>query len=166
MTHQRFVGVGLALALLALGACRSAQHDGAADAAAVRQVLAEISSTFNAREYEAMLALYREDVIVSATGAPDTIGRTAWRERLKGWPTGVAMNLRFDTQELEIVGDLAYERGTFVVTAPDAAGAPQALFEGRHIHIFKRDPDGAWRGWRLFEILDKSLPTPSATAAN
>ena len=137
--------------------------DTAADQAAVRKVLDEVSRTFDAGDYEAMLALYREDVIVSATGAPDTVGRDAWREGLKMLPPSVKLKLRFDTKELEIAGDLAYERGTFSVTAVDpAGGADQTVFDGRHIHMFKREADGSWKGWRLFEIQDKSLLRPDA----
>jgi len=137
--------------------------DTKADEAAIRKVLADVASTFDAGDYEAMLALYREDVVVSATGAPDVVGRAAWREGLKMLPPSVKLKLRFDTAEVEVAGDLAYERGTFVVTMPDpATGQPTSLFEGRHLHMFKREADGSWKGWRLFEIQDKSLLRPDA----
>jgi uncharacterized protein (TIGR02246 family) len=157
---------GLMGLVLMLSACQPGVdvvvRDGAADEAAVRKVLADVASTFDAGDYEGMLALYREDVIVSATGAPDVVGREAWREGLKQLPAGVKMKLRFDTQEVEIAGDLAYERGTFVVSMPDpASGELQSLFDGRHMHIFKREADGSWKGWRLFEIQDKALPRPA-----
>jgi len=160
---------GLLGLVLALSACQPGVkvvvRDSVADEAAIRKVLAEVARTFDAGDYEGMFALYREDVIVSATGAPDVVGRDAWREGLKQLPPGIKLKLRFDTQEVEIAGDLAYERGTFVVSMPDpASGELQSLFDGRHIHIFKREADGSWKGWRLFEIQDTALPRPAATA--
>jgi len=158
---------GLLGLVLVLSACtpevKVVVRDKATDEAAIRNVLAEVARTFDAGDYEGMFALYREDVIVSATGAPDVVGRAAWREGLKQLPPGVKLQLRFDTKEVEIDGDLAYERGTFVVSMPDpATGQLQSLFDGRHSHIFKRQPDGSWKGWRLFEIQDKELPRPAA----
>ncbi|HYP79914.1 MAG TPA: nuclear transport factor 2 family protein [Steroidobacteraceae bacterium] len=158
---------GLLGLVLALSACQPGVkvvvRDKATDEAAIRHVLAEVSRTFDAGDYEGMFALYREDVIVSATGAPDVVGRAAWREGLKQLPPGVKLQLRFDTKEVEIDGDLAYERGTFVVSMPDpATGKLQSLFDGRHVHIFRREADGSWKGWRLFEIQDKALPRPAS----
>jgi len=28
---------------------------------------------------------------------------------------------------------------------------PALQLGGRHIHIFRRQPDGSWKGWRLME---------------
>jgi hypothetical protein len=39
--------------------------------------------------------------------------------------------------------------------------------KGRHIHMFKRQPDGSWKGWRLFENSEDpaSSPVPPPAAA-
>jgi pimeloyl-ACP methyl ester carboxylesterase len=133
--------------------------DTTADEAAVREVLDEITRTFNTGDYEAMLAQYRDDVIVSGSAGPDVVGKDAWRSALKSsMPPDVKLKMRFNTSELKIEGDLAYERGTFIVQTMDKAGVLQPLFSGRHIHIFQRAESG-WKGWRLFEILD--LPAAS-----
>jgi len=149
--------------LLTLSACQPAAKvvDTAADEAAIRRVLDEVASTFNAGNYDGMFALYRDDVVISAPGAPDIVGKPAWREGLKALPAGVPLKLRFDTQELEVAGDLAYERGTYAVEAPDTNGALVEVSGGRHIHIFKREADGSWKGWRLFEnSADPAAPAP------
>lgn len=142
--------------LLALGACQPEVKvviaDKAADEAAIRHVLDEISSTFNAGKYEDMFALYRDDVVISSPGQPDIVGKDAWRQGLKALPAGVTMKMRFDTQELEIDGDMAYERGTFTIEAQDPESrAMVPVVTARHIHIFRREADGSWKGWRLFE---------------
>ena len=146
-----------ALALvLALGACKPAPQmtdTRAADEAAIHHVLDEIGSRFGAGDYDGMLALYRDDVIVSAPGAPEIIGKDAWRQGLATtMPKGVKLGLRFNTQELVVAGELAYERGTYDVEVVDpATKAAQPVASGRHIHIFKREADGSWKGWRLME---------------
>jgi ketosteroid isomerase-like protein len=87
------------------------------------------------------------------------------RAGIAGLPPGIAMKMRFDTEELEVSGDLAYERGTFTMEMTDkATGAALPSQTQRHIHLFKREPDGSWKGWRLMENSEEAAPaTPPAT---
>jgi ketosteroid isomerase-like protein len=125
--------------------------DKATDEVAIRHLLDEVANTFNAGNYDGMFALYRDDVIVSSPGQPDIVGKEAWKAGLAALPAGVTLKMRFDTKELEIDGEMAYERGTYLIEAKDAASGEFApLMEGRHIHIFRREADG-WKGWRLME---------------
>ena len=127
-------------------------RDKAADEAAIHHVLDEISSTFNAGNYDGMFALYRDDVVISSPGQPDIVGKDAWRKGLGALPADVKMQMRFDTQELLVDGDMAYERGTFLIEAKDPkTDAFVPVVKARHIHIFRREADGSWKGWRLFE---------------
>ena len=148
---------GLLGVILALGACQpratAPATNTAADEAAVRKVLSDIAASFNASDFDGMFALYRDDVVVSPPNRPDIVGKQAWRDGMKNsLPPNVTFKLRFDTQELEIAADLAYERGTFHMEMTDkATGAAGPQLNGRHIHIFKREADGSWKGWRLME---------------
>jgi ketosteroid isomerase-like protein len=169
LNRLSIAAAGLISLALALGACQprtATPADTAADEAAIRKVLDEVASTFNAGNYDGMFALYRDDVVVSAPGAPDIVGKQAWRDGLaSSLPPNMAFKMRFDTQEMAIAGDLAYERGTYSIEVTDkATGAVvPAPLGGRHIHIFKREADGSWKGWRLME--NSAEPAPAATPA-
>jgi ketosteroid isomerase-like protein len=162
---RMFARPSLYLAALLLAACSPASPPAntAADEAAIRKVLAEVASRFDAGDYDGMLALYVDDVVVSAPGAQDIVGKAAWRTNLAATlPAGVGMKLRFDTTELEVAGNLAYERGTYALLVSDkTSGAQLAQVGGRHIHIFKRQPDGSWKGWRLMENSPDAVPAAS-----
>ena len=151
--------------LVLLAACQPAvvvtPVDTAADEAAIRQVLDEIVRTFNAGEYEAMFALYEDDVRIYPPGAPEMVGKEAWRTALAtGLPADLKLRMRFDTEELVVAGDLAYERGTYhVEAAPVGSDAMTPMMSARHIHIFRRQADGQWKGWRLFESNSEATPT-------
>lgn len=145
-------------ALLCLAGCQAQTEapgtpDLAEDEAAIRAVLDGIATDFTAGRIEEMFSYYQDDVLISAPGAPEIIGKQAWREELDAsLPKDVPMGLTFNTAELEISGDLAYERGTYAISIGDPATPAQSMtIEGRHIHIFKRQPDGSWKGWRLME---------------
>jgi ketosteroid isomerase-like protein len=72
--------------------------------------------------------------------------------------------MRFDTEELVVAGDIAYERGTYhVESAPVGSSEMQPMMSARHIHIFRRQADGQWKGWRLFESNSEGTP-PSPPA--
>lgn len=80
-------------------------------------------------------------------------------------PPTLSMKMRFDTQEMAIDGGLAYERGTYMIEAADRANPAAALtLKGRHVHIFRRQADGSWKGWRLMENSTDATP-PAAPAA-
>jgi ketosteroid isomerase-like protein len=155
MKKQWMAMTGLVV-MLAMSACepkvKVVVADKAADEAAIHHVLDEISSTFNAGNYEGMFAQYRDDVVVSSPGQPDIVGKEAWRAGLSKLPAGVKMQMRFDTTELEVEGDMAFERGTFSIEAQDPkTSAFVPVVTARHVHIFRRDADGKWKGWRLME---------------
>jgi ketosteroid isomerase-like protein len=169
MNRLSITAAALLGVMLALGACQpraaAPVADTAADEAAVRKVLSDITTSFNAGDFDAMFASYRDDVLVSPPNRPDIVGKQAWREGMQNsLPPNVTFNLRFDTQELEIAGDLAYERGTFHMEMTDkATGAAGPVMDGRHIHIFKREADGSWKGWRLMEnSAEAAVATPAS----
>ncbi len=145
--------------VLAPSACqRGAAVTTAEDEAAVKKVLADIVTTFNAGDYDGMLAHYEDDVLVQSNIGPEITSKDGWRESLKSsLPAGVKLQMAFDTSELKVAGDLAYERGVYTIQMA-AEGPPQVAFKGRYIHILKRDAQGMWKGWRLFEIVDQTPP--------
>jgi ketosteroid isomerase-like protein len=156
-------------AVMVLAACQQGGAvTSAADEAAVKKVLADIVTTFNAGDYDGMLANYEDDVLVQASIGTEITSKEAWRQSLKtSMPPGVKLLMRFDTSELKVAGDLAYERGVYTIGMADAAAQPP-LFKGRYAHILKRNASGAWKGWRLFEIIDQVPPgfvAPGAPAA-
>ena len=170
--HRRSNAFALILmtgaAMLALSSCGRATapaHDPAADATAIRHVLDEIVRTFNAGDYDGMFAQYADDVLVSAPGQPESVGKDAWRAGLAKLPQGVTLQMRFDTRELEVSGDLGYERGTFTMDVFDKPGGTKlASVTNRHVHIFKRGADGKWLGWRLMENSADAPPAMPAAA--
>lgn len=146
-------GVALSLSLVACsGSDSAAKHDPAVDEVAIHKVLDEIALSFNEGRYDDMFALYQDDVVVTAPGAPEIIGKEQWRAGLAALPANMSIKMRFDTKELVVSGDLAYEKGTFTMDMADkATGQSAGSVTQRHVHIFKRQADGNWKGWRLME---------------
>lgn len=161
----------LLAAVLALAACSgppTPAYDRSADEAEIRALLNSIAGSFKTGDMETVLAVYADDVLVLGIDQPDVAGKESWRKVLADQPSDVTIEVRMDTEELEIAGDLAYERGTYTATlSSKATGAVLQSVTNRHIHIFKRQPDGHWKAWRLMEnATSPSRPgSPSAPQA-
>jgi ketosteroid isomerase-like protein len=93
----------------------AAKPDAARDEAAIRAVLERIAGDFNGGRIDDMLGRYEDDVLVSAPGQPEIVGKAAWKQGLDQLPKDVPMRLHFDTSELQVSGDLGYERGTYAI---------------------------------------------------
>ena len=144
--------VAVSASLAACSGNPTAKHDRAADEAEIHRLLDSIAGSFKTGDMDQMLSIYADDVLVLGIDAPDVVGKEAWRKVLADQPQDVTINVRMDTKELEIAGDLAYERGSYTADiSSKATGAPIRSVTNRHIHIFKRQPDGHWKAWRLME---------------
>ncbi len=64
----------------------------------------------------------------------------------------------YETDEIEVAGDLTYERytGRWTVTPKDGSDAVEQAFKG--IHILRRQTDGSWKIARDIWNSDEPLP--------
>jgi ketosteroid isomerase-like protein len=71
-------------------------------------------------------------------------------------------------EETVIDGDLAYQRGTYVVESTPKAGGDKRRSTGNFLRIYRRQPDGSWRMTRDMFNSDRPPPTaaPPAPPAN
>jgi ketosteroid isomerase-like protein len=165
MNIRRTLAACTVAASVALAACSSGstpRHDRTADEAEIHKLLDSIAGSFKTGDMEQVLAIYADDVLVLGIDQPDVAGKEAWGKVLAEQPKDVTIDVRMDTKELEIAGDLAYERGTYTAKiSSKATGALLQTVTNRHIHIFKRQPDGHWKAWRLME--NATSPTRPST---
>jgi ketosteroid isomerase-like protein len=158
MNTLRILAACTVAASAAIAACSGGsapQHDRAADEAEIHQLLDSIAGSFKTGDMDQVLAIYADDVLVLGIDEPDVAGKEAWRKVLADQPKDVTISVRMDTKELEIAGDIAYERGTYTAEiSSKATGELLRTVTNRHIHIFKRQPNGHWQAWRLMENRD------------
>ena len=133
----------------------------AADERAIREFLHRIEQIFDASDLDAAANVFTDDAVISAHGAPDAVGNAAIRELYAAAMAQVKLGARFSTEEIRVLGDLAYERGTYTLTVSDkATGQVLSTVVNRHIHVFRRQPDGGWKTWRMMTNSPTPTPTP------
>lgn len=137
------------------------------DTEAVQAFLTEIEQSFNGGNLDAFILVFADDAVISSQGSPDVIGAPAIRALYEAGMSQVNMQVSFNTEEILVFGDLAYERGTFTVkTAAKNTGQSLGEVTSRHIHIFKRQADGRWKTWRMMtnsSIAPTPVPAPAAS---
>jgi uncharacterized protein (TIGR02246 family) len=136
--------VVLAATFAALAACaKTAPPDTAADEAAARAVNVAWYKAYNAGDGAAVAALYAEDAVLNAPGAPAARGKASISEfYLKNAAESAAAGFALvddPSSDAGVSGDLAWQSGTFKIN--DKSGA--AVDAGKYITVFQRK-DGKW----------------------
>ena len=152
----------LVVAALFLAGCREATTPALApgpgdtksssdsDVASVRAFLADAEKKFNTNDPDIFMPIFTDDAVIMSQGSPDIKGHDAIRAGYVDALKQVGMELTFASGEVQVLGDLAYEQGTYTVKMLDKA-SHQVVQEikNRHIHILRRHPDGTWKTWRM-----------------
>ena len=134
----------------------------AEDTAAINALRDAWVAAFNAADAEALANMYTEDAIDMGSNEPSLTGRAAIRDSFVaqfGMGKGTAT---VTSEELQLAGDWAYDRGMFTLTmTPAAGGDPMTLANDRYLVILRKQADGTWKLARLIN----NSPTPPAPAA-
>lgn len=128
-----------------------------ADYAAIESIEVRWQEAYGARDFDALADLYTEDGWVMARRQPAMRGRTAIRDFFQSIAEGTKLAVTFDVEELEVIGDYAWNTARFALTyQPMSGGEPSHDF-GRALILYKKGVDGQWRIHR-----DMDTPTPDA----
>lgn len=147
-------------ALLLIGLCGCASKPVAnGDEAAVRRTLAGIEQQINQGD-TGFVNVFANDAIIIAPSSPDIVGLDAIRKMYTDLMKQDSMTVHFSTEEVAVNGDTAFERGTYTLRIADkATGRVLQDAKNKHVHIFKRQPDGAWKTWRM--MVNSAEPAPA-----
>lgn len=125
----------------------------AADSSAVAASREKWRSTLVARDFDGWATSVTPDVILHPPNLKPIVGRAAAVEYIKNNPVITRFDLVVDEQVGR--GDLAYDRGTFVValTLPDGTAASDT---GSFLGVFRRQTDSTWAHDRV--MWNSNLP--------
>jgi ketosteroid isomerase-like protein len=115
---------------------------------AVEASATRTAAAFNRGEIDVFIQPYAQDVWVFPPNAQPFQGPAAAHEFFtRDYMESGTRNLQLTTTGLDRDGSLAYETGTYSADYPTPGGRPGAMSRdhGKYVHIWKRDPNGAWR---------------------
>ena len=124
------------------------------DDAAVRAILEAYADRLRASDLAGVVDLYAADAAVMAPDIPTTVGREELTTVYKGALNAVAMDFRFEFDEVVIRGDTAIARtrtsgkNTVRATGQDVPAKYRELF------VLRRQQDG----WKITQYMFQPLP--------
>jgi len=126
------------------------------DIEAIRAVVEQDAEAVRRADWGAVTHMFTVDAVRFPPHQPPVRGRDAMRAWLETFPPIQQFSITAD----EIVGcsDLAFVRGTYVLTvAPKAGSAPQSD-RGHYMGLLRKQADGSWR-WTT-DMVSSELPLP------
>ena len=134
----------------------------AADLAAIEELHRRDMAAARAGDAEALAALWSDDIVALAPGQPIRRGReNALADLRKSLAAGSAyetLEYQLDFEEVQVLGDYAYDWGTFRGTVRPQSGGDLIHSSGKLLRILQRAPDGSWRVHRTIWNVD---PAPA-----
>jgi len=136
-----------AAALLVACAGGNSEFDAETDAqalAAIAEFNEQYLAAINNGDLEALADLTTEDHMMVASGGAPLTGKEALVNAMRGAFERVTFDESWTPLETVVSGDLAYQRGTFVVNATPKAGGETSSTTGNFLRIYRRQADGRW----------------------
>ena len=150
--------------ILTFAGCQTAPpsaptRDIAADTAALRTLSEQYAAAVNSGDAAATAATFADDGIDMAPNQAASEGKPAIQARYEAAFKGYTVKFAATPLETQLAGDWGYVRGNYTLSVSPKSG--KAIEEsGKYLNIVKRQPDGAWKLYRLSHNADN--PPPSA----
>lgn len=137
----------IAVAALSIGlsACSPQAQDTEAIAlASIEEFNRQYLEAINTGDIDALAALTTEDHMMISSGGTPLSGKQALVDAMTGAFERLTFSESWKPEETVISGDLAYQRGTFIVIATPKSGGAESATVGNFLRIYRRQDDGRW----------------------
>jgi len=140
----------LAIVLAALASGASAQSAPAAvsahaaDEAAIADFNRRYLAAINGGDIDSLATLTDDGHLMISSGRAPMVGKKALVDAMSRAFETTSFNEAWAPEETVVSGDLAYQRGTFVVEATPKSGGETSRTVGNFLRIYRKQADGRW----------------------
>jgi uncharacterized protein (TIGR02246 family) len=128
------------------------------DIAAIGAVREALQSAENASDPDAVAALLTDDAVLMVPDSPVQEGRMACLAFLRdvmGWlAENFERHVGYASAEVDVTGDVAFDRGTFSFTCTPRSGGETTETTGKYLWILRRSAPGSWKVSRALASRD------------
>ena len=136
------------------------EHTGSeVDLEAINRVRDAHVAALNAGDAGAWVALFTDDGVQMPPNAPANVGRSTIGSWSKGFMDLFRLEFALAVDEVRVLGEWAFERGTYTISLNPKAGGPPMQDMGKYITVYQRKPGDSWRMAR--DIWNSSNPPAS-----
>lgn len=133
--------------------------DDSSDRTELAAILRRLESAENAGDAETIVDYIADDAVIMVPDQPVMEGKTVCAEFLRGmlgWMIeSLDRHITYVSAEVRVIGDCAFDRGTFSFTATPKAGGATTHAHGKYLWLYSRDPAGSWKVARSIMSLDE-----------
>ncbi len=152
--------VGIAFSTLLTAACGTAvSSDPAADRQAIAAVTAQTQAAENAGSVEQMRPHFADDLVMMGPNMPAVAGADSVAAAMGAFFQAFTVQIEYSSQEIVVLGDWAFDRGTYRHTLTPKSGGAPIPESGKYLWLYRRHADGSWKQSRV--IWNSSDPIPS-----
>jgi uncharacterized protein (TIGR02246 family) len=140
-------------------AASTASSSSAQDKQALDELRSSYASAWDSGNASAIADLYSADAMAFPGNQPTVTGRDAilkYNEDFFAQYKPGKMDLT--PEETRIMGDWAFDRGTYHMTATAKSGDQAMEARGRYLVILRKQADGSWKVSRDFDNTDSAAP--------
>jgi uncharacterized protein (TIGR02246 family) len=105
-----------------------------------------------------MMSQWTDDFVLLPPAGPILRGRSVIAEAYRGLLSLEILESVLDIQEVKVLGDHAFQWGTYHYTVRPREGGETVRTSGKLMRILQRQPDGSWKMYRGISTVDP--PTP------
>ena len=118
------------------------------DRVAIEALSAAYDANFNAADVDALVASYTDDALRMVPNGPTLVGKEAIRAALQAEFDVNTIETVGVAEEIRVVEDWAFVRGTYSDTVTPKAGGDLTQVQGKWVSIVHRQADGTWKWHR------------------
>ena len=105
-----------------------------------------------------MMSQWTDDFVVLPPTGPILRGRSVIAEAIRGVESPETLEWVLDIQEVKVLGDHAFQWGTYHGTVRPRSGGETVRTGGKLMRILQRQSDGSWKMHRTIYTVE--APTP------
>jgi ketosteroid isomerase-like protein len=119
-----------------------------------------------ANDVRSLMSLWSDDLVLLPPAGPIQRVRSSYDEMLRqGLEQSRALDFVecvFEFEEIQVLGDYAFEWGTYRWRARPRAGGDTMTIHGKIMRILRREPDGSWK---MHRTINNTEPLQAAAPA-
>jgi len=135
---------------LLTAACNSSgTRDPAADRQAIAAATAQFQAAENAGSGDEFRSFFADDLVLMGPNSPPVTGGDTVAAQMRLFHEKFAVQVEYDSQEIVVSGDWAFDRGMEHYTLTPKAGGDPIRKSGNYLYLYQRQEDGSWKQSRV-----------------
>jgi ketosteroid isomerase-like protein len=116
---------------------------------AIARIRDTVQSAENAGKVDPMRTSFADDLVIMAPGFPAVVGAKAAADFMAGFFAQFDVEISYASAEIVVMGDWAFDRGSFRQTLRPKNGGPAVSEQGNYLWLYGRETGDVWKHIRV-----------------